>query len=127
MGLDGLPIVLVTQFRDPAPTKIISASASKDGKMLAKTVRSTYKFLKLEIENTSRSSHITLCNANLAQLNCRFESDKGCENSGNNFDTGLGETGLYNTLFHPIGADWGDCQAHDKHNQAKRFEEGTST
>ena len=105
--------MLVTKFRDPAPTKIISTSASKDGKMLAETDRSTYKFLKLKVEDTSRSSHNALPNANLTQLDCRFESDKGCENSGNNFDTGLGETGLYRSLFHPVGADWGDCQAHD--------------
>jgi hypothetical protein len=55
LGLDGLAIVLVTKFRDPAPTKIISTSASKDGKMLAETVRSTYKFFKLKLEDTSRS------------------------------------------------------------------------
>ena len=48
------------------------------------------------------------------------------ENSGNSFDDGLGKGGLHYLYFHPAGADWGPCKAHDKRNKARKYEEGTS-
>lgn len=86
IALDGLPIVELTLFRYPAPLTIVSTAASKDGRILANTVESHFEVFDIETPDCDR-----------------LESDKGCENSGNDFDFGLGESGLYALLFHPSG------------------------
>lgn len=60
IGLDGLPIVEIRIFQVPAPLKIVSTSASKDGRVLVKSVQSTMDLFGVAPPNFDR-----------------FESDKG--------------------------------------------------
>ena len=89
MALDGLPIAELTLFRCSAPLTIVSTTASKDGSILASTVESHFEVFDIETPD----------------CDC-LESDKGCENSGNEFYFGLGKSGLYALLFHPSGVSY---------------------
>jgi hypothetical protein len=86
IGLDGIPVVLLTIFEMPAPLKIISTAASKDGRVLSKSVKSTFNLYNVKASDFDR-----------------FESDKGVENSGNDFENGLGKGGVYALCFHHEG------------------------
>jgi hypothetical protein len=139
LGLDGLPVVQINTFQVPAPLKIVSTAASKDGRVLVKSVESTSDLFGLVAEDYDRFESdkggnnlvcvefASLCVefaflcVEFTFLCVEFTCASGVENSGNSFDDGLGKGGLHYLYFHPAGADWGPCKAHGKQNKARKY------